>query len=343
MRMSWITLPVMVVIAIVLLLTSGSGDVAKADPGPVQAGYDLLQTDSSGTYQDFSISPLPPDFFGPGCDPFAQKVFLKGVPFNTFGAFTGLSPTDTIVQRLQDAPVTFPNLVGATIDIEIVRLELVSVAPLTVTCPGGPQQWEMRAQVPEVGGPAQSQGSVTIRHEYPDGGTFDNVTLPVTPLLTFTEAAGPGVIGPFPGPTFELETVQPLPAPWCHTANPLDDPSGDAVVEVPGLTTNFFPGIICPDSPHNGVGQDGERTKRPIQDVEKAVQEFGHKVEPAENPSVGGTVELLAGGDGPDVRVAQDEGSGISASSYAVIAGGIAALAVTTAAGGWYARRRWLR
>jgi hypothetical protein len=57
-----------------------------------------------------------------------------------------------------------------------------------------------------------------------------------------------------------------------------------------------------------------------------------------EVPPVGGTVELLAGGS--DSPASAADGSGSSASVYAILA--VAAAAVL-AAGGWYARRRFLR
>jgi hypothetical protein len=59
------------------------------------------------------------------------------------------------------------------------------------------------------------------------------------------------------------------------------------------------------------------------------------------NPGpVGGTTELLVGG--PDSPGTPAEGSGSSSPPYAAIAGAVAA-AVALAAGGWYARRRWMR
>ncbi len=56
---------------------------------------------------------------------------------------------------------------------------------------------------------------------------------------------------------------------------------------------------------------------------------------------VGGTVELLSGGDGTDAFDAED--GGFSFALYAALAGGFAAAAVALAAGGWHAKRRWMR
>jgi len=313
--------------------------VASANPDAVNAGHDLFETDSSRTRDIITTPPFPG-----GCDPVVNKVVtLEGDPFNSYGIYNGLSPTDTIVERLEAAGPYFPD----TIDIEIVSLELKSVTPLKVTCPGPVQSWEMRAQVPGSLPCNQVTGSMTIRHEYPNGGTFDSM-LPVIPQLTFTRLDGPGIIGPFCGPVIEFEAAG---IPWCHQANPLDDPAGDVVVEVVGLTSNFFPGIVCPDSPHNGVGTDGQRTKCVTQEQAALAK---HGVLPAENPSatqvirpsctpplVGGTTELLVGGAKAPGSVGG--GSGSSDALYAALAAGMAAAVLALAAGGWYARRRWMR
>jgi hypothetical protein len=59
-------------------------------------------------------------------------------------------------------------------------------------------------------------------------------------------------------------------------------------------------------------------------------------------PKVGGVAELPASAGGDEVA-ASTGGSGWSSANYAALAGGLAAAAVVIGAGGWYARRRWLR
>ncbi len=56
--------------------------------------------------------------------------------------------------------------------------------------------------------------------------------------------------------------------------------------------------------------------------------------------SVGGIAERLGTSAGPDSSLDSSSGSGFS---YAALGGALAAAAVAVAAGGWYARRRWLR
>ena len=55
-------------------------------------------------------------------------------------------------------------------------------------------------------------------------------------------------------------------------------------------------------------------------------------------PSVGGIAEVVSGGDSP---LSVSDGS--PAAPYAALGGGLAAAVLAMAAGGWYARRRWLR
>jgi hypothetical protein len=305
-------------VAILVFVVGGSG-LARADPETVTAGHDLLETDSSDTHIDFSANPLPPDFFGPGSDPFTGTVYLEGDPFDSFGGYNGLSPTDTIIERQEDAgDAGFPE----TIDIEIVALELKSVEPITVTYDERPpEEWDVTVSVPE-GDANQETGSMTIRHEGADGGTFDIDALPVRPLLTFTLVGDTVVRGPIywpdppTSPYFVFETYDEA---WCHTANPLADPPSHLVIEKSGLTSNFFPGIDCgPPRTKGLVVLDDGSSRLSVRAAENL------------NPPVGGLAEL------PNV-------SDSSARNYIALAGLAAAAAVALAASGWYARRRWMR
>jgi hypothetical protein len=76
------------------------------------------------------------------------------------------------------------------------------------------------------------------------------------------------------------------------------------------------------------------------------VDDYATKVCCAEGaPSpVGGIAEVSdIGGASSQPAGAPSEGSGWSAASHAALAGGLATTAVLIAAGGWYARRRWVR
>lgn len=240
------------------LLTTGTPQAIV----PIPPGLDLLETDPATTFQDLQ---LPPGALLPFCDGgFVGRVPLRGEPFDCFGITCGLFPTDTIVRRL--APANPPV---AIIPIEIVALELRSIDPIIVNCTGGPQAWNMSASVPE-GDPNQSPGNMQIQHFFPDGGTFTS-SLPVRPMVTFTRVSDNATVGPslVPQIVFNVGSAQ-----WCHTGNPLDDPVGDVVVSYDN-SVNFFPGILCPDSPGSG----GERRK--MLTVEQAAQ-AAHGILPAE-------------------------------------------------------------
>jgi len=324
-RVRWLGLLVAVVVA--LALVAGGSDVARADPGSVTAGHDLLETVSeqgAESYINFGCQALPPDFFGPGSDPFDGEVYMRGDPFDTFDGFGALSPTDTIWERLADTGETFP----ATIPVKIVKMSLVSSQPLIVSFGGDPPQvWAMRVQVQD-GQPAQGPGTMTIRHEWADGGTFD-IGLNVVVDLIFTQLDPPG------GLTATYEDYGPLEyqaieEPWCHTANPLAVPPGQVVIQKPGLTTNFFPGIIC----------GPPRTKTVVElDADLVQCDFAHHnvqaAERAAEPPVGGVAEAPDGG--ASALEARASG-GSSSAPYAAIAG--LAAAIVLVAGGWYAARQ---
>lgn len=309
-----------------LVVGVGNHDIASAHPDNVLAGHDLFETVSAGdeTFLNFTLgNALPADFFGPGSDPFEGLVVLEGVPFDSFASFSGLTPTDTIVERKQVAGPVFPD----TIAIEIVRLELRSVDPLTVTYNGGqdPELWDMTAQVLEGPNPAQTQGTMTIRHEYADGGTFDS-TLPVTPLVTLTKQGGGGEMA-FPAPVTFTSTDEP----WCHTGGDLDDPAGHVLVEVTGLTENFFPGVICPDSPGGG----GQKIKTVVGHL---AEYAAHDVKFAETEGkIGGVAELQ---DVDATPLEATESSGPSAGLLAGIAGAVMATVAAVGGAVWYVRRR---
>ena len=128
-----VILSALVALIAVLVFAAGSTNVVRAQEHTVLAGHDLFETDPSETFQKIFLFP---DFLGAGCDAVSDTVFFEGVPLGTVHGFD-VGFADTAVERLDDA--TFPAG-PQTIDIEIVALSLVSVAPITVTgCPGGDQ------------------------------------------------------------------------------------------------------------------------------------------------------------------------------------------------------------
>lgn len=159
---------------------------AHSHPGAVDAGIDLFTTPAGGaTFQDFAADPIPPDFFGPGSDPFTNRIVFQGQPLSTTPP-EAIFPTDTIVERQSRAELQ-PGRTD-TVPIEIVALSLVSVQPITVTHNGGqnPQLWNVQVCLSSVS--TQAQGTMTITADNCGfGGTF-TATLPVRPKFIFTPA-----------------------------------------------------------------------------------------------------------------------------------------------------------
>ena len=100
---------------------------------------------------------------------------------------------DTIVTR---GPTPIPPLSGSeVVPIEIVELQLVSVAPFTVPTTG--DQWDVKI---ELDLPPFPQGIMTITKTHANGGEF-SASVPVTPKFTFTKVSDSTVVPE----VFELE------------------------------------------------------------------------------------------------------------------------------------------
>jgi hypothetical protein len=95
-------------------------------------GSDLWMTKGDGTtFADFSLDPIPAGFFCSKSAPFTGRIVFQGVPLAT-GEPGGLGLTDTIVQRLDDAP--FNKRGVAVTRIQVRALSLESVAPVKTAC-----------------------------------------------------------------------------------------------------------------------------------------------------------------------------------------------------------------
>jgi hypothetical protein len=164
-------------------------------------GVDLFTTPPGGTsYEDFSATPIPGGFFGAGSDPFGGVIRLQGRPINPVGP---MGPTDTVVRR--DATAAIGPGGSASVRVEILALNLVSSAPITVTYNGGqtPEQWDVRAVLSNTA--FQPLGTMQINQtgcDCSEGGSFTS-TLPVLPRLIFTRAAPPATVD-LDFPTFGL-------------------------------------------------------------------------------------------------------------------------------------------
>lgn len=202
--------------------------------GPCEAFQDFLSScqDPEGTFVQFGnseIPPIPADFFGPGSDPLAGTV-----------GFEGTGEVDTIIDRLGD-PFQQSDPPGGpqNVAVQIVGLNLVSSAPITVTFNGGqnPEEWAVDLGLSEIPAPPGGLNAFKI---HPNGGNFESV-LPVQPKFTFTKVDDPGEVRVL---DTGIEGIPPVilqtgGAPWVHLDNPnlnlITDPSSNFVVGVDEL------------------------------------------------------------------------------------------------------------
>ena len=223
------------------------------------AGIDVFTTPAGGaTIHDFTTTPLPADFFGPGSDPFTGVVVLRGDPI---APASSLQNTDTVVRRNASATIATPSSPPVSVPIEIVALNLVSVNPITVTYNGGqtPESWNLRVALSSVD--PQPIGTMQI---IPDGcscpgtGTFQS-TLPVLPRLVFTRPSPAATrvfdYGDANTPPLQFQSLDghwsninpgglglievPAGLSVDHDQNPATAPVGPQ----PGTSSNFFAGL----------------------------------------------------------------------------------------------------
>lgn len=226
----------------VLILAATAGLPGLSGATPAMPGYDLLST-SPDTHFDFTT--LSGGLIG--------DVNFQGLPLTEFTDATDtryVLPTggayphgvDTIVHRKQPGPDT-----GGTqgIDIELVALSLVSVAPIdifgffyTLYLTLDPAHIDLNTPTPGDGNPPfqtnDNTGAMTLTHDFPNNGTnraegtfnsffdvFFEIRLDPTDFLAPPIAPVTGQ-GRVEGSGF-----------WTHEL--------DGALEIPGLTSNFFP------------------------------------------------------------------------------------------------------
>ena len=101
-----------------------AGAVAQVIP----PGTDCLETTAGSTWVEFggagNLPPLPADFFFPGSEPFEGTIDLRGDPLPGY-----VGSVNTLVERKEPA---FVSSGPATIQVELIELRLVSVAPISV-------------------------------------------------------------------------------------------------------------------------------------------------------------------------------------------------------------------
>lgn len=213
------------VLCFLLLFAVAAGAQDPYIPG----GLDCWETPCSSTSVSFCDNPIPAGFFGPGCDAFAGTI--------KFGAQFPGTP-DTIVERLGPM-VLFDPGETATVPIEIVQLQLEGCSPITVDCPGGPQNWEVFMGLSAVPPPP---GQMVATRTHTNGGYFI-YDIYVQPLFTFVQDVPPvplilefdtGLEGRPPEQLFGMgEEI-----PWVNEVGPQLQLEG-----VNACGANFAPGV----------------------------------------------------------------------------------------------------
>ncbi len=225
---------------------------ALGGTGDVLPGIDLWATPGTGiSATDFSDDPIPADFFDPGSDPFTGIVTLGGSPLPNLGG-PSLGPSDTVVNRpvIAELPAMGSQ---DTVPIEIVALSLVSIQPITVTYNGGfnPESWNVAVCLSAT---PQAQGTMTIRRDCADGGTFDS-SLPVRPKFVFSRTSPAAIRVLDPGLAGEI-TFTATGGRWVYNPNPQlqvfrvsagaqTDGNCDGVIDAAlAGSSNFSPGVV---------------------------------------------------------------------------------------------------
>jgi len=182
-----------------------------------------------------SLEQIPADFFGPGSDPFDGIICLKGKPIDPCH-----SDTDTIIERL-----TPPDACGI-VELEIVSLDLVSTAPITVTYYGGSFPADSFFDVYVTLNPIfDSNGIMKGTKTHANGGTYDSV-FNVQPRFEFREVDGVG-------PPLVWEPYDPINIKSSYYGNWQDTPLPHSVP--PG--NDFYP---ITEEPHiMDIGFDSGR------------------------------------------------------------------------------------
>jgi hypothetical protein len=212
----------------------------------IYQGIDLFHTpDDGASFMDFSRQPIPAGFFCKGSAPFRGKVTWRGVPVAT--ALSGeLRKTDTIVQRLDDAPFNKRGIARTRLQVRALQLE--SAAPIKTSC------GNFKVRVVLDG--AQPITSMRIVRTGKYGGRF-LARLTVRAKFVFTPVAGLGK--QLELPPHEIRFPVNPRFTWAFTSNSKGlEKSGGVMVD-----TNFdsVPDTFLPGTSNFAAGWDGTLDK----------------------------------------------------------------------------------
>jgi hypothetical protein len=232
-----------ITLAIAVLALVAAPAFALLEP-VIDNGSDIWQTRPDGTsFVKFEADPLPADFFCTGSQPFAGRIVMGGVPLATEPA-SALGPTDTIVQRLDDA--VFDENGVAVSRLQVKAIQLRSAQPFRNSCGA----FEVRVSLAEG---EQPIGEMRIVRQGAGFGYYEsdvalNVKISFTPI-------------DHQGQTLEVVRHVDFPANRNYwTSRPGEggvqydgfvrvdtDANGQADTFIPGTSRNFAPGWARPE------------------------------------------------------------------------------------------------
>lgn len=218
----------LIVVLLVMLVLPTASTATSVQPGidPV----DHLPP----SWWDFGPVPIDGDHFGPGSDPFDGGVPADQTSLPPIPECPGdLGNASMLIERLELA--LLPAIPSSdVIDIQLIAMSLASNDPIIVTYFSGlnPEEWNVEITLsPSVA----STGTMTIRKEHANGGTFD-AEITLQPYFRFTRVSD-GEERTLDGAITYQDVISVAGVSWVY-----EDPENGC----PSCSSNFIPG-------HNGT------------------------------------------------------------------------------------------
>lgn len=184
---------------------------------------------------------IPPDFFGPGSDPFTGDIELEGEPLGETD-WGDYGDADTLIRRHGDPfnRCDLPSPDSESVYFDFLAVNLVSIAPITVTYNGGqdPELWDLRmVSSPRNDQPGWIDGWLTVTKTHDNGGTFLAIFCFFPKFIITRQTDGQTVVldtGPPNGAHLDYTAAA---GQWTHTVVP------DLNVMAPS-NGQFVPGVM---------------------------------------------------------------------------------------------------
>ncbi|HEX73193.1 MAG TPA: hypothetical protein ENN65_07755, partial [Candidatus Hydrogenedentes bacterium] len=212
-----------------------SNPLDPSDPEGIPTGYDFYRLEAPTTLE-FGVTapPLPPDFFGPGSDPFIGPVFLVCTPVSVSAippCAEGMGAPHVILHRKQSVPLDDLSAGGLT-PAEVTACAMRSMEPIAVTYEGGSTRFFDVFYSVSPDFPAE--GLMAFERTHGNGG-YLNFSIMFSPRLEFVDVDDPANVFVLHGASMDfLEVIQAANVPWefvspRYVCNP--------------CTQNFHPGV----------------------------------------------------------------------------------------------------